>query len=77
MVGHYNDLTSHTTHAICANYIYEWLDEQVKDRFLSNLSGQFYFLPEFLPKKSLSTFCFLMMITYIHNWPIQPFSQDY
>ena len=61
IIGHYkpsvriSDLVSHTTYAVCVNFIHKWRDLQFKvdserQIFWQAFHGNFYLLSEFLPE---------------------------
>ena len=59
-------LVSHITNVVCVNFIREWWDLQFKKIFAKLFYAGFICSQSFCQKS-----------TYIHNWPLQPFSQDY
>ena len=53
-IGHYNpfriiDLVSHTTYAVCVNFIHKWRDSE-RQIFWETFLGNFYLLSEILPE---------------------------
>ena len=66
------DLVSHTTHVVCVNFIHKWGDLQLKTDFERQIFWE-TFHGNFIYSRVFAIY----LHTYIHNWPLQPFRQDY